>query len=108
MRLSVAGWWVPMTRERHALTMRPWGLVRVEADQCDLRALPVVDRGVELQMRELDLAGTRPAPFKCPQMRAATEPRIEVQALVPYPARIGDLRRCAPEEHRGKAGTRVT
>jgi hypothetical protein len=34
----------------------------VKADQRDLRALPVVDRGVELQMRELDLAGPWPAP----------------------------------------------
>ena len=55
----------------------------IEADQCDLRALPVVDRGVELQMRELDLAGARPAPFVASVVRDAAEPRIEVHALVP-------------------------
>jgi hypothetical protein len=28
----------------------------VETDQCDLGALPVIDRAVELQVRKLDLA----------------------------------------------------
>jgi hypothetical protein len=55
----------------------------VETDQRDLSALPVVDRVVELQVCELDLAATPPAPLAGPQMRDAAEPRIEVLALVP-------------------------
>jgi hypothetical protein len=31
----------------------------VKADQCELRPLPVVDRGVVLQVRKLDLAAAR-------------------------------------------------
>ena len=50
----------------------------VETDQRDLRALPVVDGAVELQVRELDLAGTRPAPLAHSDMRGAAEPGIEV------------------------------
>jgi hypothetical protein len=55
----------------------------VEADQRDLRSLPVVDRGFKLQVRKLDLAGTRPAPLTHYEVRGATEPRIEVLALIP-------------------------
>ena len=55
----------------------------VETDQGDLRALPVVNGGVELQMRELDLAAPRPAPLAGAEMRRAAEPRIEVSALIP-------------------------
>ena len=55
----------------------------VETDQGDLGTLPVVDRGVELQMRKLDLAAAPPVPFMRSQARGATEPRIEVQALIP-------------------------
>ena len=55
----------------------------VKTDQGELGALPVIDRGIELQMRELDFATTPPAPFMRPQVRGAAEPRIEVEALVP-------------------------
>jgi hypothetical protein len=55
----------------------------VETDQGDLSALPVVNSGFELQMRELDLAGAWPAPLAHSEMRDPTEPRIEVQALIP-------------------------
>src|SRR6266850_3074821 len=74
----------------------------VKTDQRDLSALPVIDRGGELKMRKLDLAAAWPAPFLRSQVRGATEPRIEVQALVPQPAGVGDLGCGAPEEYRGK------
>src|SRR4029077_6768006 len=74
----------------------------VEPDQRDLRALPVMDGSPELEMRKLDLAAAWPAPFLPSQVRGATEPRIEVQALVPQPAGVGDLGCGAPEEYRGK------
>jgi hypothetical protein len=54
----------------------------VEADQRNLRTLPVVNRGFELQVRELDLAA-RPAPLAHSQMRDAAEPGVEIQALIP-------------------------
>ncbi len=55
----------------------------VETDQRDLGALPAVDRDPKLQMRELDLAAARPAPFLRSQVRGVTDPRIEVLAPVP-------------------------
>jgi hypothetical protein len=55
----------------------------VKTDQRDLGALPVVDRGVELEMRKLDLARAWPAPFVGAMVWGTAEPRIEVQALVP-------------------------
>ena len=55
----------------------------VETDQRDLRALPVVDRGVELQMGKLDLTAPRPVPFVRSQARVATQPWIEVEAFIP-------------------------
>jgi hypothetical protein len=55
----------------------------VETDQRDLGALPIVDRGIELQVGELDLAAMRPAPFARAEVRDAAEPRIEVSAFVP-------------------------
>jgi hypothetical protein len=75
----------------------------VEADQRNLRALPLVDRGVELQMRELDLAAVFPAPFVGAVERVTAEPRIKVQALVPQPAGVGDLRGGAPKEYGAEA-----
>src|ERR1700674_3937686 len=74
----------------------------VKTDQRDLSALPVIDRGGKLKMRKLDLAPAWPAPFLRSQVRGATEPRIEVLALVPQSAGIGDLGCGAPEEYRGK------
>src|SRR6516165_6007546 len=75
----------------------------VKADQRDLRALPVIDCAIQLEMRKFDFTGSRPAPFVAPLIRDTAEPRIEVQALVPQSAGIGDFRRRAPEEHRGKS-----
>ena len=75
----------------------------VKTDQSDLRALPVVDRGVELEMRKLDLSAAWPAPFVVAMVRGTAEPGIEVRAFIPEPAGIGDLRCRAPEEYRGKA-----
>ena len=74
----------------------------VETDQRDLRALPVVDGAVELQVRELDPAGTRPAPLAHSDMRDPAEAGVEVFALIPQPAGIGDLRGRAPEKHGGE------
>src|ERR1700694_2325451 len=74
----------------------------VKTDQCDLSALPVIDRGGELQMRKLDLAPARPAPFLRSEVRGATEPRIEVLALVPQATGVGDLGCGTAEEYRGK------
>ena len=71
----------------------------VEADQRNLRTLPVVNRGFELQVRELDFAAARPAPLAHPKMRSAAEPGIEIQALIPERSGIGDLRHGAAEEH---------
>jgi hypothetical protein len=76
----------------------------VKIDQRNLSALPVVDRGVKLQVRKLDLAAAWPAPLAPSEMRGAAKPRIEVQALVPQRPGIGDLRRRAPEEDRGEVG----
>jgi hypothetical protein len=55
----------------------------VETDQGNLSTLPIVDRGFELQMRELDLAGARPAPFARAEVRGAADLGIEVEAFVP-------------------------
>src|ERR1700756_4856925 len=74
----------------------------VKTDQCDLRALPVIDCAVELQMREVDPAAVWPTPLAHSDMRDAAEPGIEVLALIPQPAGIGDLRRRAPEKHGGE------
>ena len=74
----------------------------VETDQRDLSALPVVDGGFELQVRKLDLAAAWPAPLARSEVRGAAEPRIEVLALIPQPAGVGDLWRRAPEEYRGE------
>jgi len=54
----------------------------IETNEGNLRAPPVVDRGVELQVREFDLAAAPPAPLARPGMRGAAEPGIEVLALV--------------------------
>src|SRR6516162_6518807 len=75
----------------------------VKADQRDLRAVPAIDRGVQLQVGKFDFTGSRPAPFVAPLVRDTAKPRIEVQALVPQSARIGDFWRRAAEEHRGKS-----
>src|SRR2546423_1835614 len=45
----------------------------VETDQRDLRPLPGVDRAVDLQVRELDPAGPRPAPLAQSDMRDPAE-----------------------------------
>src|SRR5215469_4099168 len=74
----------------------------IKADQRDLSALPVKDRAVELQVRELDLAAAPPAPLAHSDVRGSAEPGIEVLALIPQPAGVGDLRCRAPEEHRGE------
>jgi hypothetical protein len=71
----------------------------VKTDQRDLRALPVVDGVIELQVRELDLAAARPAPLAGAGVRGAAKPRIEVSTLIPQPAGVGNLRRGAPEEN---------
>jgi hypothetical protein len=76
----------------------------VEADQRNLRALPVVNRGFELQVGELDLATARPAPLAHPQMRGAAEPGIEIEALIPQSSGIGDLGHGAAEEDGGEIG----
>jgi hypothetical protein len=55
----------------------------VETDQRNLRALPVVDGGFELQVRKLDLAGARPAPLAHSEVWDPAEPRIEGSALIP-------------------------
>src|SRR6516225_1899556 len=74
----------------------------VEADQRDLGALPVIDCAVQLEMGKFDFAASWPAPFVGAVVRDATKPRIEVQALIPQSAGIGDLGRRAAEEHRSK------
>jgi hypothetical protein len=74
----------------------------VETDQRDLRALPGINRAVELQVRELDPAGTRPAPLAHSDMRDPAEAGVEVFALIPQPAGIGDLRGRAPEKYGGE------
>jgi hypothetical protein len=53
----------------------------IETDQSDLRALPVEDRGVELQVRELDLAGAWPTPFVGSVVCDTAELGIEVQKV---------------------------
>jgi hypothetical protein len=74
----------------------------VETDQRNLSPLPVVDSAVKLQVRKLDLAAARPAPFAHSEVRDPPEPGIEVLALIPQSAGVGDLRRGAPEEYCGK------
>jgi len=74
----------------------------VETDQRDLRALPGINRAVELQVRELDPAGTRPAPLAHSDMRGPAEAGVEVLALIPQTAGIGDLRGRAPEKNGGE------
>src|SRR5438128_9594853 len=75
----------------------------VEADQRNLRTLPVVNSGFELQVRELDLA-KRPAPLPHSEMRGAAEPGVKIQALIPERSGIGDLGHGAPEEDGGEIG----
>jgi len=80
----------------------------VEADQRNLRTLPVVNRGFELQVRELDLAAARPAPLAHSHMRGAAELRIEIQALIPERSGLviwGMVRR---KKTAVKLGTRLT
>jgi hypothetical protein len=55
----------------------------VKTKQRDLRPLPVVDRGIKLQMREFDFAGMRPPPLAHAEMRGSAQPGIEVQRLIP-------------------------
>jgi hypothetical protein len=55
----------------------------VKADQGDLSALPVMDRGFKLQMRELDFAAIWPAPLMHADMWGTTELGTEGHALVP-------------------------
>jgi len=55
----------------------------VETDQRDLRALPVINRSVKLQVRELDLAGVWPAPIARYNVRGPTNPWIEIQGFIP-------------------------
>ena len=74
----------------------------VETDQCNLRALPVVNCGFKLQMRKLDLAAARPAPLAHSGVWSATEPRIELQTFIPSPPGIRDLRHRAAKVYRGK------
>jgi hypothetical protein len=76
----------------------------IETDQRNLRALPIVNRAFELQVREFDLAAARPAPLTHPHMRGAAEPRIEIEALIPERSGIGDLRHGAPEEYGAEIG----
>src|SRR6202040_2510598 len=73
----------------------------VETDQRDLRALPGINRAVELQVRELDPAGARPAPLAHSDMRDPAKAGVEVLALIPQPAGIGYLRGRAPKKTAG-------
>src|SRR5215472_3845691 len=45
----------------------------IEADQCDLGTLPVIDRGVKLQVRKLDLAAASPAPLAGSEVCSSTD-----------------------------------
>src|SRR5262249_47289464 len=74
----------------------------VKADQSDLSALPVMDRGFKLQMRKLDLATIWPMPLMNPEARDPAKSRIKVEALIPQGSGNGDLGGCAPEEYRCK------
>ena len=62
----------------------------------------MIDRAIQLEMGKFDFAASWPAPFAGAVVRDATKSRIEVQALVPQSAGIGDLGRRAAEEHRSK------
>jgi hypothetical protein len=55
----------------------------------------MVDGAVQLEMGKFDFAASWPTPFLGAVVRNATEPWIEVQALVPQYAGIGNLRRAA-------------
>ena len=55
----------------------------VKADQGDLSALPVMNRGFKLEVRKLDFAAIWPAPLMHADMRGTPELRIEGQGLVP-------------------------
>jgi len=76
----------------------------VEADQRNLRTLPVINSGFELQVRELDLAAARPAPLAHSHVRGAAELRIEISALIPERSGIGNLGHGAPEKDGGEIG----
>jgi len=45
----------------------------IETDQCDLGTLPVIDRGVKLQVRKLNLAAASPAPLTGSQVCSSTD-----------------------------------
>jgi len=76
----------------------------IKADQRNLRTLPVINCGFELQMGKLDLAAARPTPLAQPHMRGAAKPRVNTQALVPERSGVGNLRHRAPEEDGGEIG----
>ena len=76
----------------------------IKADQRNLRTLPVIHRGFELQMGKLDLAAAWPAPFVHPQMRCAAKPGVKLQALIPERSGIGDLGHGAAEKDGGEIG----
>src|SRR5215831_8183322 len=86
--------WDPVPRNRRASEMRQF----IKAKQRNLRALPVIDRGFELQVGELDLAAAPPAPLAHPQVPGAAKPRVKLQALIPERSGVGDLRHRAPEK----------
>src|ERR1700723_508706 len=74
----------------------------VEADQRQLRALPLEDGLVVLEVRELDLGAGREPPFQHRRERLASDDGIKSQALVPEAARIAHLDGVAPEDHGGE------
>src|SRR5215467_7046693 len=76
----------------------------IKADQRNLRTLPVINRGFELQMGKLDLAAVPPAPLTQPHLRGAAKSRIKIQALIPERSGVGDLRHCGSEEDGGEIG----
>ena len=71
----------------------------VKTDQRNLSPLPVVDGGVKLQMRKLDLTTVCPVPLMLPEARDPAKSRIKVEALIPQGSGTGDLRGRAPEKY---------
>jgi hypothetical protein len=70
----------------------------VEQHLRDLRALPVVDVVVVLEVRHLHAGRAPPVPLEIADVRLPTQQRVDLPAVVPQTARVLDLLRGAAKE----------
>lgn len=64
--------------------------------------MPFIDGRIMLEVGELDLPGSRPAPFKQVTYGRATNGRIDLDAFIPQATRVPYLGGIAAEEYRSE------